>query len=113
MFFYCLQQIQRVTGIVAVVLEGVLDRFRHHDIGGEMQHGFKAVLAEKVRNGLFIGEVSDHKLTTGDRPTVSGGQVIENNNVVSGFAQLPYDMTTYIPGSAGYQNFHDRSSLLP
>ena len=78
-----------------------------------MQHSFKAVLAEKIRNGLFIGEISDHKLTTGDRPTVSGGQVIENNNVVSGFAQLPDNVTADISGSAGYQNFHDRSSLLP
>ena len=78
-----------------------------------MQDCLKLVTGEQIFDCRFVGQIPDHQFAGGDRPAVASGEVIENNDIVTGPAQLTDHVTANISGSAGNEDFHRRKLLLP
>ncbi len=112
-FFDRFQEVQGISGVVAVVLQWVGNRLGHHNIGRKMQNRFKPVTGKQILHCRFIGQISNHQFASSYRPAVACGEVIEHHDVVTGLAQLANHMTANIPGSAGNEDFHRRELLLP
>ena len=103
-----------VDGVIFVVFQGFDHGLRHHDGSGEMDHAFNIVLPDGFFHQGGVLYIAQDELTAQYAFAVAGGEVIVNDGIQAFVAQVPYDMTADISGTACYQDIffiHDSISF--
>lgn len=101
----CLKQRPAFRGIVVIIFQRVLDRFRHDDRSGEMHDRADAAFGKDagkqrpVRNVPFI---QGHTIRHGKAET--GGQIVDHGNVPALINQSEDGMAANIAGTAGNED---------
>ena len=99
-----LQQAAGRAGVVAVVLERQRHGFGHDGVGGEMHDGIDSVLRQQPRDQHMISDIADHQFAGGHRLAKALPQVIEDDDLLAGLAQLPDHVAADVAGPAGDQD---------
>jgi hypothetical protein len=82
--------------------------------GGEVKHGVKGVVTLVCRgkdcfDGLAVGQFALNELNAGGQQLAPAmAQIVENDGVMAIPGKQGCDSTTYVPGAAGYKNFHKK-----
>ena len=72
-------------------------------MGGEVQHRFDAVFADETAGQFHVAAVALHQFAVEHGLAKAGGEIIEDDDRISGGAQLPDYMAADITGAAGHQ----------
>ncbi len=102
-----LDQGAAVGGVVEIIFERVLDRFRHHDRAGEMHDRLDVVLADDLARKLAVSDVAqDERHIGGNGPAHAGRKVVDHHDLVTRIEQCQSRVTADIAGASRYQNAH-------
>ena len=97
----------RFASVVAVIAERIGDQFRHDDRPGEMNDGVDAMGQEQPEQKIAVAGIArDEFVVCRDRPAESGGQIVENDDVLAGIEQSEHHMAADIARPARDQNTH-------
>jgi hypothetical protein len=66
-----------------------------------MHHRIDLMLRQQTRDQGVIADIADYQLASRDGLPEAFRQVVENDNSFADFAQLSYDVTTNVTGTAG------------
>ncbi len=102
-----LDQAARIRGVVAVVLERIGDRLRHHHRCGEMDDRVNAVPGDELCDERLIAGVAvDENRSRGDRPVESGREIVEHDHALAGVDERMNHVASDVAGAAGDQDRH-------
>ena len=99
------EQRARVCRVVAVVGEGLGDRFRHHDAGGEMNDRLDRVFVHDPADEVGVADIAleERHLGRHDR-TRAGGEVVDHQRPLAGAEQGQRHVAADVAGAAGHED---------
>ena len=96
-----LQQSARGTGVVAVVLERLRHRLRHDGVGRKVHDRVHPVIHQQPRHQCLVPDIADDEFARGHRLPETTAEVIEDDHLFGGLAQLPHHVAADVAGTAG------------
>ena len=70
-------------------------------MGGKVHHGAHIVFLQNLRNEFTIPRVADDQVSVEDRFLESGGEIVEYDDDLAGFAKLANHVATDVTGATG------------
>src|SRR5687767_2257903 len=106
-----LEQRAARAGVVAVVLQRIRNGFRHDRVRGEVHDGIDGVTLEELREARGVAGVADDEIAMEYRVAKTRRQIVENNDLLAGFAELSHDVRADVASAPGNQNCFLRHRL--
>jgi hypothetical protein len=66
-----------------------------------MHHGINLVFRQKLCDQRIVADVADYKAAGRDRLPKTFDEIVQDDDPFAGLAQLSYDMTANVAGTAG------------
>ena len=96
-----------VGGVVAVIAERVLHRFRHDGRAGEMDDRLDAVVLDQLGDERLVADIADDRQhLRRQRGGKAGREVVEHDDALAGIDQRVHGMAADIACAAGDQHRH-------
>lgn len=77
------QQVARIAGVVAVVLERIAHRFGHNGVSRKVQHGIDAVMLQHRGHQRGIAHIAHHQLGTLHGLAITRAQVVDHHHMLA------------------------------
>ena len=94
----------RGAGVVAVVLERQRHGLGHDGVRGEVHDRIDLVLRQQPRHQRMIADIADDEFAGGDRLPEALAEIVEDDDLLAGLAQLPHHVAADVAGAAGDQD---------